>query len=270
MVFRRIVLGVVVAVGGLCWMSKCSADAPTTAPTTWPTTKISFNGPNPEPEPADVPDFRHGKYGEISPPWEKKHDKNLARAKAGNIDLLFMGDSITDFWATTGKEVWDKYYGNLNAADFGISGDLTQHVLWRIENGELDGISPRVLVLLIGTNNYRYTAEHIYLADVKIVKEIHEKLPQTKVLVLGIFPRGADPNDPVWLPIRTKYKLINLGLSQLDDGNKTRFLDIGDKFLDAEGNIPVDIMKDGLHPTAKGYQIWADAMAPLLNQMMQN
>ena len=270
MIFRRVFLAVFV--GALVSISMALADSPTTVPTPAPATRMSFTDPaHPEPEPADVPDFRHGKYGEISSPWNKKHKANLARAKAGKIDLLFLGDSITDFWATKGKEVWDKTYGNMNAADFGISGDLTQHVLWRINNGgELDGISPKVVVLMIGTNNYLYTGEHILGADTEIVKELHEKLPTTKVLLLGIFPRGADPNDPKWGPIREKFKVINKGLAALDDGDKTRFLDIGDKFLDADGKIPPDIMPDALHPSAKGYQIWADAMAPLLNQMMQN
>jgi len=191
-----------------------------------------------------------------------KHESFLKRAKEGSIDLLFLGDSITEGWRGA-PEVWKKYYEPLHPANFGIGGDRTQHVLWRITNGELDGISPKVAVLMIGTNNVGdNTAESIAKADAKIVQTIREKLPKTKVLLLAVFPRtGADR--------MAKIKAINADLAKLDDGKTVRYLDIGAKFLDAEGNIPKDIMPDGLHPNAKGYQIWADAMQPLLDEMMK-
>ena len=158
-----------------------------------------------------------------------------------------------------------------NAANFGISGDQTQHVLWRIDNGELDGISPKVVVLMIGTNNLtRYPTEVITVkADKLIVQRIHEKLPNTKVLLLGIFPRGADPKAHGTAFYRAKTKVVNAGLATLDDGDKTRYLDIGNKFLNDDGSLPRPIMPDFLHPSAAGYIIWADAMAPLLNNMLK-
>jgi lysophospholipase L1-like esterase len=131
----------------------------------------------------------------------------------------------------------------------------TTHVLWRIAHGELDGIHPKGVVLLIGTNNTnRYTAEESLAADTKIVQQLHAKLPETKVLLLGIFPRGADPANRGVAAVRTKIKTVNAGLARLDDGNKTRYLDIGDKFLDADGKLRQDVMPDALHPNGKGVQ----------------
>jgi len=225
-----------------------------------PTTKPSDNGP------ADV---AAAKVGRGSERFMQLHEQFLKRKAEGPIDVLFLGDSITEGWSGRGKDIWNKNYADMNAANFGIGGDRTQHVLWRIDNGELDGIHPKVLVLLIGTNNIGYSADEILKADIKIVKEIHEKLPDTRVLVLAIFPRGADPTKPDVALMREKIIAVNKGLAALDDGDKTRYLDFGDKFLDADGNIPKDIMPDALHPNAKGYQIWVDAMAPLLAQMMK-
>ena len=232
-------------------------------------------------EPTDAPsartDLRLSKsdgtpnenFGKPEPSWFSKHEEFLKRGKSGPIDLLFLGDSITDFWSSGGKAVWKERYGKMKPANFGISGDRTQHVLWRIENGELEGISPKVVVFMLGTNNTNGTADQILAGDTKIVREIHEKLPGTKVLLLGIFPRGADLTKKDVKGVRDKLKLVNVGLAKLDDGNKTRYLDIGDKFLAADGSIPSDVMPDGTHPSAKGYQIWADSMQPLLDEMMK-
>jgi beta-glucosidase len=226
----------------------------------------------PATQPADEPAPKLGPDGKIQAKFEAKHESFLRRRTSGPIDVLFLGDSITDNWATKGKDVWDKTYGNMNAANFGIGGDRTQHVLWRMDQGELDGINPKVVVLMIGTNNVMgdwYSADDILRADTKIVSEIHEKLPKTKVLLLAIFPRGSNPDDVKTKFARAKIKQVNEGLAKLDDGNMTRYLDIGDKFLAADGKITKEIMADALHPTAEGYQIWADAMGPLLGQMMK-
>jgi len=223
-----------------------------------------------EPSSADVAAPKLDKTGKIDSRFQQRHESFLRRGKEGKIGVLFLGDSITEGWGgTRGREIWAEYYGKLDPANFGISGDKTQHVLWRIDNGELDGISPKVVVLMIGTNNIGYSAEDILAADTKIVQEIHQKLPDTKLLLLGIFPRGADPNDPKVADMREKIKSVNQGLAKLDDGDKTRYLDIADKFLDADGKLSKDIMPDALHPNAKGYLIWAKAMQPLLDEMMK-
>jgi lysophospholipase L1-like esterase len=252
-------LAISLALGNLVFASGVRGDGATTLPATQPAA----------PQPADVAAPKLGHDGNLEPHFKKMHESFLKRRDEGNIGVLFLGDSITEGWSGRGKSVWEKYYSQLDAANFGIGGDQTQHVLWRMDNGELDGISPKVVVLLIGTNNIGYPADEILNADEKIVQEIHQKLPQTKLLLLAIFPRGADITDPRVAGMRAKIKTVNQGLAALDDGSKTRYLDIGDKFLDADGNIPRDIMPDALHPNEKGYQIWSDAMAPLLKEMLQ-
>jgi lysophospholipase L1-like esterase len=221
-------------------------------------------------QPADQPAPKLGKDGKMDGHFAQLHERFLKQAKAGNIDLLFLGDSITEGWAGGGKAVWEKNYAPLKAANFGISGDRTEHVLWRMDNGELDGISPKVVVLMIGTNNSGgWSADEIAAADTKIVKELHQKLPTTKVLLLAVFPRGADPEAPATAAVRKKLADVNAQLAKLDDGKTTRYLDIGDKFLNADGIIRYSVMNDALHPTAKGYEIWAGAMKPLLDEMMK-
>jgi beta-glucosidase len=205
--------------------------------------------------------------------FEEKHKSFLERGKAGPIGVLFLGDSITEGWGKA-PEVWKKYYDKYQAANFGIGGDRTEHVLWRIENGELDGIQPKVVVLMIGTNNSgTNSAEEIAAADKKIVAQIQAKLPNTKVLVLAIFPRGPRKGRDGKIDDGVKrmeaIHAVNAELAKLDDGKTVRFLDIGPKFLDAQGKIPNDIMPDQLHPNVKGYEIWAETMNPLLLEMLK-
>jgi lysophospholipase L1-like esterase len=202
--------------------------------------------------------------------WMKQHESFLERAKEGNIDLLFLGDSITRGWDSKDekgegpREVWERHYGPRRAANFGIGGDRTQHVLWRIQNGEIDGISPKVVVLMIGTNNASSnTAEEIAEGIEAIVKTLHEKLPTTKVLLLGVFPRGQSPN-----PVREKLAAVNERIARLDDGKTVKYLDIGNRFLNEDGTISEKIMPDYLHLKREGYRIWADAMEPTLWSML--
>lgn len=206
------------------------------------------------------------------------HESFLARGKSGPIGVLFLGDSITQGW-TKAPHVWEHYYGKWQPANFGIGGDQTQHVIWRIENGELDGISPKVVVLMLGTNNTgAHDAAEIAAADKKIVQLIRAKLPQTKVLVVGVFPRGPRKNaqgvltDAAIADAAKRMAIIkdlNAELAKLDDGKNVRYLDITAKFLGDDGKIPSIIMPDQLHPNAAGYQLWAEAMQPLLTQMMK-
>jgi beta-glucosidase len=208
----------------------------------------------------------------------RMHESFLARGKSGPIGVLFLGDSITQGW-TKAPHVWEHYYGKWQPANFGIGGDQTQHVIWRIENGELDGIKPKVVVLMLGTNNSgAHTAAEISAADKKIVQMIRAKLPETKILVLGIFPRGPRKNqqgmvtDTVAADAAKRMEIIravNADLAKLDDGKTIRYLDITAKFLGDDGKIPSIIMPDQLHPNAAGYQLWAEAMQPLLTEMMK-
>ena len=205
--------------------------------------------------------------------WVARHQGFVAQAKRGGVDILFMGDSITDFWRNRGSNVWNQYYAPRHAADFGISGDRTQHVLWRMDNGELDGIKPKVVVLMIGTNNTgkerdkktpRNTVPETIAGVQAVVADIRARLPDSKILLLAIFPRGDGGPEQ-----QAQINEINPVIAKLDDGKMVKFLDIGAKFLDANGALPTSIMPDLLHPNEHGYQIWADAMNPTLDEMMK-
>jgi lysophospholipase L1-like esterase len=204
--------------------------------------------------------------------WVKRHEGFVVEAEKGSVDLLFLGDSITDGWRNKGRAVWDKNCAPRHALNLGISGDRTQHVLWRMENGELKNLKPKVVVLMIGTNNTgkerdgkpRNTTPEIIEGVSAVVKGLRAKLPDSKILLLAIFPRGEKDT-----PIRDQLKEINTSLAKLDDGKMVTFLDIGPKFLDADGTLPKEIMPDLLHPNEKGYQIWADAINPTLDKLMK-
>jgi beta-glucosidase len=203
------------------------------------------------------------------------HASFLKRAKEGPVGVLFLGDSITEGW-TKAPAVWQEHFGQYQPANFGIGGDQTQHVIWRIEDGELDGIKPKVVVLMIGTNNSgSHTGAQIAAADEKIVGLIRAKLPEAKVLLLAIFPRGprAKNKEGVFTDDGVKRMAViheaNARLARLDDGKAVRFLDINRVFLGPDGKIPDTIMPDQLHPNAEGYRLWAEAMQPLLDELMK-
>ncbi|MDI1318706.1 MAG: GDSL-type esterase/lipase family protein [bacterium] len=206
------------------------------------------------------------------------HEKFLARTKAGPIGVLFLGDSITEGWVKA-PHIWEKYFGAYQPANFGISGDQTQHVIWRIENGELAGISPKVVVLMIGTNNSgAHTGEQIADANKKIIEMIRAKIPGVKVLLLAILPRDARPNPDGLITeaaIADAAKRVaandraNALLAKLDDGVNVHFLNTNAIFLGRDGRIPWTIMPDQLHPTAAGYQLWAEALEKPLAELMK-
>lgn len=194
-----------------------------------------------------------------------RHDEFMQRIAGGPVGLLFIGDSITDFWRREGKDVWQNFE-KYEPANIGISGDRTEHVLWRLVNGELDGIDPKVTVIMIGTNNIGQTPDQPEWAAggvEKIVDTVHEKLPNTKILLLAVFPRDAKGSEK-----RKATEGINAVISKLGDRDYVEYLDINDVFLDENGEIPKDIMPDGLHPNAKGYELWYQAMNPTLEKMM--
>ncbi len=210
--------------------------------------------------------------------WMSRHESFLERAKQGDIDLLFLGDSITQGWdgfnAETGegpRQVWERHYGPRKAANFGIGGDRTQHVLWRIQNGEIDGIAPKVAVLMIGTNNISTNSpEEIAEGVTAIVETLQKDLPETKVLLLGVFPRGLtrdrdreyDTTDP-------RINQVNALIAKLGERDGVTYLDIGDHFLKEDGTIPRDLMPDFLHLSRGGYRVWAEAMEPTLWKLLE-
>jgi lysophospholipase L1-like esterase len=220
------------------------------------------------PQDPTVPAIKYERDGRTpSTHFTGLHERYLDRARQGNVDLLFLGDSITFGWGTQGKEAWKQHYADrYNVANFGIGGDRTQHVLWRIENGELDGIKPKVIVLMIGTNNTNTDdGEPVAAGVTRIVKDAQAKTG-AKVLLLGVFPRGEDPEKGAkWRP---RIQRINEIIAKLDNGDTVRYLDLTDKFMNPDGTISKDIMHDYLHLTPAGYKIWAEAMEPLLSEMM--
>jgi lysophospholipase L1-like esterase len=195
-----------------------------------------------------------------------KHDCFLKVAQRGGIDLLFVGDSITDFFGRPdrGRGVWLEHYGRLKAADFGVSGDTTQDVLWRMRNGELDGFKARVIVLMLGANNFHLNDNaDIAAGDAAIVAEFRKRQPEAKVLLLGIFPRGDSRS-----PDRASVAEINGALARLADDRQVFYADVGRNLLGADGAFKPGVMADDLHPSEAGYRIWADAMDPMLRRLM--
>jgi len=204
-----------------------------------------------------------------------RHKQFLEIAKKGNVDVLFLGDSITQGWEGGGKEAWKKSFEPLKAANFGIGGDQTGHVLWRLTEGkELEGIQPKVAVIMIGTNNTGgHSAEDIAGGITAIVDELKKQRPHCKILLLGVFPRGGgiEKDAPVCPAekLNTKIKQINERIAKLDDGKTVFYKDIGAKFLNSEGGLPREIMPDLLHLSPKGYTIWAEAVSPDIEKLLK-
>lgn len=228
--------------------------SPATVPAALPTA-------TPVKEDPAVPMPRLNMVSKDGPYMMIRHKEYVNRAKQSPPQIAFFGDSITEWWMFD----FDKRYGPYGAANFGIGGDKTQNLLWRICNGEME-MKPKVAVVLIGTNNINDNPDRIAAGIIKIVQTIREKSPDTKVLLLGIFPRGWDANEYRWYVPRIAQ--VNATIAKLDDGKNVRFLDIGDELLEPDGTLSRTVFKDGLHLTALGYQRWGDAMQPLLEEMI--
>ena len=198
--------------------------------------------------------------------WMPRHESIKERVARGNVDMILIGDSITHRWERGGKALWEKYYVPRNAVNMGFRGDRTEHVLWRLKNGELDGISPKLAMIMIGTNNCskdEYTAEDMADGIIAICGEIRKQLPETKILLLAIFPREEKP-----CPLREKNALASKRASRIADGKMIHYLDINEKFLTGNGTLSKEIMPDLIHPNMKGYKIWAEAVEPKVAELM--
>lgn len=206
--------------------------------------------------------------------WQKRHEAMVAASQAGDAKLVFIGDSITHAFGgnpdtgedfhNRGADTWDYFYGADRPVNLGISGDQTQHVLWRLQHGEMGRNKPKVAVVMIGTNNLAYNSpEQITQGVEAICTKVQELSPSTKVLLLAIFPRDKANSKK-----RKDIAEINGNLASWAPEHKVKFLDIGFAFLDANKEIPTEVMPDLLHPMAFGYRKWAMAMEPTLASLM--
>lgn len=225
-----------------------------------PATDAVAAAPAERPNPAIIPVSREG--GAVA-----RQNLVLQRAKdnPGPCDIAFIGDSITQGWEGAGRNVWAKYYGERKCLNFGVGGDRTQHVLWRFEQGQLAGIKPKVAVLMIGTNNSNRddNTEAEILAGVQaIVTQLRERLPETKLLVLGIFPRGT-----TFSAQRGKILQVNQALARVADGNMVHYVDFGAQLIESDGSISKAVMPDALHLSERGYEIWAEAIEAKLKEL---
>jgi beta-glucosidase len=195
--------------------------------------------------------------------WADRHRQKLGAAKRGDAKLLFVGDSITQGWEGVGREVWTKLYAPRHALNLGFGGDRTQNVLWRLDRGEIDGIRPAAAVVLIGTNNGADSAENVAGGITAIVRKLQGKYPDINVLLLAILPCSERSGG-----IREKNAKTSAIVSMLADGKHVFYLDVGGKFLNADGTIRKELMPDAVHPNADGYAVEADAIEPMVRTIM--
>jgi lysophospholipase L1-like esterase len=193
---------------------------------------------------------------------EKDVQRKLERFSGKHFDVIFDGDSIMNRWETTGREVWNHRYAGI-AADFGIEGDRVENVLWRLDHGQVEGMNPRVVMLMIGTNNSgRNRADEIADGIKKLVADYEKRCPQAHIILMAIFPRGEKPDDGG----RRKVAAVNALIKPLGDEPRVTFIDIGDQLKQPDGTILRTMMPDFVHPTAPGYQIWAEAIQPVIDR----
>jgi lysophospholipase L1-like esterase len=208
------------------------------------------------------------------PNSRRAHAQLVAKAKSGRIDLYFLGDSITRRWGCTDSEYaaqfanWKQNFFGWNAADFGWGADTIQNMLWRIQNGELDGVNPKVIVILAGTNNVgRQPGGAKKVADIvrgigALIATCQQKAPGAKIILTGIFPR----NDST--ATRAEIDQVNTGMAQFADRRRIYYLNVNEKFAGPDGTLHAGLTLDKLHPTVAGYQIWADGLNPLLTELL--
>jgi lysophospholipase L1-like esterase len=215
----------------------------------------------------DKPDQPGWGFFPVAPQgWQSLHQNFLDRTKKGDIDIVFFGDSITMGWGNEGKEFWDKHFAPLKAVNYGIGGDTTRQILWRIEQGEIDGIKPKLVVLAIGTNNLYSdhnagTDEEIFAGIKACVAQIQAKQPQATILLSAILPRQNEY-------FSNRIAKINALTAKLADGKKIQFLDLGTTFQTSVGKmVPTLFHEDQLHLAKPGYEAWGKALLPLVQEM---
>lgn len=198
--------------------------------------------------------------------WTSRHALLGERVRSSAAQILFVGDSITQGWEVEGAAAWERYYDGRHAVNLGISGDRTEHVLWRLERSHLDQVEPALAIVMIGTNNagVGQTSDQIADGVTAVVRKLRAGLPETRVLLLAIFPRGEDASDPV----RLVNERANERLARLADGEYVHYLDIGARFLGEGGTLPREVMPDLLHLSPRGYEIWAESIEPTVARLL--
>ena len=217
-------------------------------------------------QPADKPAPRKDRNSQLA------HEQLVEKAQKGGIDVYFVGDSIARRWgATDYPELlahWTTNFFGWNAANFGWGADRTENILWRLENGELDGVNPKVVVVLAGINNVgtvpggEAKVEDITRGLKAIVSVCQEKAPNAVIVLTGLFPRNDN------MAVIAEINAINENLAKMADGKKIRYLNVNDKLADKNGKLFEGISKDKLHPTVKGYQVWADGLRPIFTEIL--
>ena len=197
--------------------------------------------------------------------WDKMFAEDIAVAEQGGVDLLFVGDSITAGW---NRDIWQKNFGQYHPANFGIGGDHTGNLLWRLKYGHAEKLQPKVVVLLIGVNNFGHlheTPEQVFKGIKACVMQLRKLYPNAKILVNSIFPF----EESALSPRRNDVKATNALVKKLNDNKHIFVRDYGNIFLQPDGSISKEVLGDFLHPTAKGYQLWVDAMLPDIQALMK-
>jgi lysophospholipase L1-like esterase len=198
--------------------------------------------------------------------WYADVQRKFDRFSGKHFDIVFDGDSIMNRWENSGRAVWSQRYA-AKTADFGIEGDRVENVLWRLSKGQVEGIDPKVVMLMIGTNNSgRNSADEIAEGIRLLVAEYEKRCPHAHIILMGIFPRGQTADDGG----RRKVAAVNQQIKALDDGKRVTYIDISAKMIESDGTISRSMMPDFVHPTAQGYQIWADAMQPVIDKYLAN
>lgn len=197
--------------------------------------------------------------------WDRMHAEDVLVAEHDQVDVLFLGDSITAGWDW---QIWENQIKPLNAANFGIGGDGTANLLWRLQHGAIGQLQPKLIVLMIGVNNfglYHETPEHVARGVTAVVRQLKLAWPNSKILLNAVLPFEEKSNSPK----RALVKKLNAIIAELGDGKHIFFKDYGATMLQKDGSISIDIMSDFLHPTSTGYQVWADAMLPDIQQLLK-
>lgn len=198
--------------------------------------------------------------------WKTRNAAFNVIAQNRNAKIVFLGDSITHNWEIPGRESWEKHFAPLDAVNFGISGDKTENILWRIRSGNFDGkMNPKLIVLMIGTNNWRNSPEDTAQGIKQILDELKKREAQAKILLLAVFPRGADKNDQA----RQKNEVVNGIIEKYADNKRVFWMNINEIFLEKDDarTLPKSVMPDLLHPNAEGHRRWAEAVLPAVKKL---